>query len=163
MNTEIKYEKLNETLHYMVRNEDGTPNGNTLKNGPINRNTRYLTNAAGKYRKDTLLNYEGFTIEPPLLENDESNRPPKAQVNEHARIQTSNGYLDLWGTYDDPNFGSTGDVITSIRSAVFRGVGTGIFKDATLARITYDNDGTVLGRKSLRQITLFKEITDHTH
>ena len=319
----ITYEKLPFVYHYMVRNENGTTNSNSLKNGPIGRSTRYMTNAAGKVHKHKLLNYEDFTIPPRSREEDhtamyhcmhqvlagkkfphnpmgfaelihdmlidklpdgantpdgfkdaqlkclngykhdetkpkdrpeylkfyeaivralDKNKPPspnpgdfailiskilagdktgvssstdfkdyfhmapsslgddsknedwvdtkpsgltmsldvggsymssmidalnsdnrltKAQVNEHLRIQTPHGYLDMWGTYDDPNYGQSGESITSIKSAVFRGRGTGAYGEATLARITYDNDGTILGRKHLRQITLFKEIPEY--
>lgn len=326
----ITYEKLPFVYHYMVRNENGTTNSNSLKNGPISRSTRYMTNAAGKVHKNKLINYEDFTIPPrsreedhtamyhcmhkvlagknfphnpmgfaelihdmlidklpdgantpegfhegtlkclngykhnetkpedrpeylkfyeaivkalhknkptqpnpgdlalligKILDGDKSdannnddfkqslkdegyevnfenhdhpssneqinggqidgglyqdlqlssdkwldkmttalnsdNRLTKAQVNEHLRIQTPHGYLDMWGTYDDPNFGQSGESITSIKSAVFRGHGTGAYGEATLARITYDNDGTVLGRQYLRQITLFKEIPEY--
>lgn len=325
----ITYEKLPFVYHYMVRNENGTINSNSLKNGPIGRSTRYMTNAAGKVHKHKLLNYEDFTIPPRSREEDHTamyhcmhqvlagkkfphnplgfaelihdmlidklpdgantpdgfkdaqlkclngykhhetkpedrpeylkfyeaivkalhknkpdtpnpgdfaliiskilngdksdaknssdfleslkddgysvhssspmskvlqdeingtydnnvqsnllstgkewenrmtnalnsdNRLTKAQINEHFRIQTPHGYLDMWGTYDDSNFGQSGESITSIKSAVFRGYGTGAYGEATLARITYDNDGTILGRKHLRQITLFKEIPEY--
>ena len=337
----ITYEKLPFVYHYMVRNANGTTNSNSLKNGPIGRDTRYMTNAAGKVHKNKLINYQDFIIPPrsreedhtamyhcmhkvlagqnfphdplgfaqlihdmlidklpdgantskefhegtlkclngykhnetkpedrpeylkfyeaivraldknkpktpnpgdlalliaKILDRDKSdaksagafkeslkadgyelgadpiggssqdsqenkylgmeegpdipppttlatssdsdhggeiladnmttalnsdNRLTKAQVNEHLRIQTPHGYLDMWGTYDDPNFGQSGESITSIKSAVFRGHGTGAYGEATLARITYDNDGTVLGRKYLRQITLFKEIPEY--
>ena len=158
----MKYEKLQGMdLHYMVRNTNGESNSNSLrfegqnlKNAP-SRSTRIMSNAAGKRLPGTLINYKAFTIP-----NSNSLRSgiEAPQVNEQARIQTPHGSLNIWGTYDDPNFGKIDTDVTSIKSAVFKGTGTGAFKDVGVVRIFYDNDGSVLGKANLRKLVLFKEI-----
>ena len=157
----MKYEKLQGMdLHYMVRNTNGESNSNSLrfegqnlKNAP-SRSTRIMSNAAGKRLPGTLINYKAFTIP--------NNNPLGSgievpQVNEQARIQTPHGSLNIWGTYDDPNFGKIDTDVTSIKSAVFKGTGTGAFKDVSVVKIFYDNDGSVLGKAGLRKLVLFKE------
>ena len=159
----IKYEKLQDMdLHYMVRNANGGSNTNSLKlegveNAP-SRSTRIMTNAAGKRLPGTLINYKGFTI-PNNNPLGSGIRGP--QVNEHARIQTALGSLNIWGTYTDPRYGKVDGSDTSIKSVVFKGTGTGAFEDVSLVRIFYDNDGTLLGRPGLRKLQLFKEICSH--
>ena len=159
----MNYEKLQGMdLYYMVRNANGDSNNNALnlegvENAP-SRSTRIMSNAAGKRLPGTLINYKAFTIpnSNPLGSGIEA-----PQVNEQARIQTPLGSLNIWGTYDDSNFGKIDTDVTSIKSAVFKGTGTGAFKDVGIVRIFYDNDGSVLGRKGLRKLVLFKEIYSH--
>ena len=155
----MKYEKLQGMdLHYMVRNTNGESNSNSLrlegvKNAP-SRNARIMSNAAGKRLPGTLINYKAFTIP---NNNALGSGIEAPQVNEQARIQTLHGSLNIWGTYDDPNFGKIDTDVTSIKSAVFKGTGTGAFKDVGVVKIFYDNDGSVLGKAGLRKLQLFKE------
>lgn len=161
----MKYEKLQDMdLHYMVRNANGDSNKNALKlegveNAP-SRSTRIMTNAAGKRLPGTLINYKGFTIPNSNALGSGIEAP---QVNEQARVQTPHGSLNIWGTYADPNFGKVDGSDTSITSVAFKGTGTGAFKDVGIVRIFYDNDGSVLGRKGLRKLQLFKEIYSKDH
>ena len=152
----MNYEKLQGMdLHYMVRDyESRKTNKNALSNGEVSRSTRIMTNAAGKYLPGTLINYSGFKIP---NDNADLSGIKAPQINEHARIQTSIGYLDIWGAYADAKFGQQGADVTAVNSAVFKGNGTGAFKDVSLVRIFYDNDGSVLGKSGLRKLVLFKE------
>lgn len=152
----MNYEKLQGMdLHYMVRDyESRKTNKNALSNGEVSRSTRIMTNAAGKFIPGTLINYSGFKIP---NDNADLSGIKAPQINEHARIQTSIGYLDIWGAYADAKFGQQGADVTAVNSAVFKGNGTGAFKDVAVVRIFYDNDGSVLGRDGLRKLVLFKE------
>ena len=157
----MNYEKLQGMdLYYMVRDaETGKTNKNALSNGEVSRSSRIMTNAAGKFIPGTLINYAGFTIP---NDNADLSGIKAPQINEHARIQTSMGYLDIWGAYADAKFGQQGSDVTAVNSAVFKGNGTGAFKDVSLVRIFYDNDGSVLGKSGLRKLALFKETYNHS-
>ena len=125
-----------------------------LKKG-AGKSTRKMSDAKGNPLPGTLINWSDHTIPNNNAQNSGIEAP---QINESAFIQTPEGALMISGTYDDANFGTSGANVTSIKSAVFKGVGTGKYKDVSLVRIFYDNDGSALGLAGLRKLVLFKEI-----